>query len=256
MKSKKVKSLENNINLDVLINILPYLHIFDRINLKQSSTYYLEFFKKNPLYKPIHLIYIMDVTASMIMYIESFYKKVSKLNTYLDKLNTTYSIIEFMDHENNVFSDSDNEYDSTNFITRVHPNLKSSKICNKILNKLNIDNGGDIPEAIADAFYEVNNLKCNKNYTNIVIFCSDAFPHGENYDEDSFPNGCPCGLDYKNELSKFEENNIKFIYYSLNLNNTLYIEYINKFKLNIKNLVNYIELSEYNEIKKYILNYI
>lgn len=252
MNNKKLKSLENNIHIDLLRNILPYLHINDRINLKNTSNYYKSFFKKNQLHKKVHIIYVIDVTASMVTFFDKILSTIQPLNIYFNNLDATYSIIEFADHESNLYTDS--ESDSDQFTVRVNSHMKDVIKCNNILSDLNLDNGGDIPEAIADAFHEVNKLNCSSKDTNIVIFFSDAFPHGENYNEDSFPNGCPCGINYEKELEVFNKNNIKFIYFTLNLRKNSYTQYIDIFKSKISKLVNYIELSNYINIKNYILN--
>ena len=55
--------------------------------------------------------------------------------------------------------------------------------------------GGDGPEAVADALYEVTKLSWRSDATKICILISDAPPHGLDISADQFPNGCPKGHD-------------------------------------------------------------
>jgi hypothetical protein len=57
------------------------------------------------------------------------------------------------------------------------------------------DGGGDTPEAVVDALHDVLKLSWRAEGTKICILISDAPPHGLDSSGDSFPNGCPCGLD-------------------------------------------------------------
>jgi hypothetical protein len=55
--------------------------------------------------------------------------------------------------------------------------------------------GGDMPEAVADALNDALKLSWRPEATKICILISDAPPHGLNSSGDTFPNGCPAGLD-------------------------------------------------------------
>jgi hypothetical protein len=255
MKIKKLKSLENKINIDLLRCIVPYLYVTDRINLKKTSIYYKNFFDINKLYNNINLTYVIDTTASIIYHYDIIMENISKINIFLNNLKTTFSIIEFSDHENGLLNDNENDYNNE-YPVKIHNNINNGFECNHIISNINLDNGGDIPEAIADAFYAVNTLKFSNDDINIVIFICDSFPHGENYPDDFFPHGCPCGKNYINEYNKFIQKNIKFINFPLNNYENDYEKYINIFKSKLQKYKNYIELNEYINIKKYILNLI
>jgi len=52
--------------------------------------------------------------------------------------------------------------------------------------------GGDGPEAVADALYEVHELSWRSNATKICVLVSDAPPHGLDCSGDAFPSGQSC----------------------------------------------------------------
>ena len=68
--------------------------------------------------------------------------------------------------------------------------------------------GGDTPEAVADALHDVLTLSWRSEATKICILISDAPPHGLNLCDDSFPNGCPRGLDPIKTVREMAEKNI------------------------------------------------
>jgi len=49
--------------------------------------------------------------------------------------------------------------------------------------------GGDTPEAVADALFEVQRLSWRSNATKICVLVSDAPPHGLGCSGDAFPAG-------------------------------------------------------------------
>tara|TARA_B100001248_G_C27397290_1_gene466520 strand:+ start:5153 stop:5917 length:765 start_codon:yes stop_codon:yes gene_type:complete len=253
--SKKLKCTTNNFHIqyDIISIIIPYLHYLDRLNLKITSNYYNSYYKKYKFYKKVNLIYVIDTTASMIDPIENIIDDIFNINKYFYNVNINYNLIEFNDHiiTNNIIDNP----------TIVHKNIKNVKIFNKILKKIDIDNGGDLPEAIADALYEVNKLNLDNKNTNIIIFISDAYPHGIDKTNDRYPNGCPCSINYKNELKKINKNNIKFIFYDLKKDDdidsdSVVEKYYNQFKKEALKLSNGILLSGFDNIKKFILSHI
>ena len=189
----------------------------------------------------------------MIDPIENIIDDIFNINKYFYNVNINYNLIEFNDHiiTNNIIDNP----------TIVHKNIKNVKIFNKISKKMDIDNGGDLPEAIADALHEVNKLNLDNKNTNIIIFISDAYPHGIDKTNDRYPNGCPCNINYKNELKKIKENNIKFIFYDLKKDDgidsdNVVEKYYNQFKKEALKLSNGILLSGFDNIKKFILSHI
>ena len=242
-KSKLQKS--NFILSDLIPHVNLFLHVKDRISLKRSCIYYFEYFIKTNLHKKINLVYIVDTTASMIEHIQSLLENISNLNNFLQNLNTSFSIIEFWDH-----IIINNHIDNP---TNVSTNLTNIE-CNEMFEQMEIDRGGDIPEAVVDALHELNNLEVNKDDANFILYISDSYPHGYMYESDSYPNGCPCKLTCKNELIKLNNKKYKFIYYDLDLSEL--DEYQEAIKLFQKDIFKYVDncvIMKFQKIKQYIL---
>jgi hypothetical protein len=73
---------------------------------------------------------------------------------------------------------------------------KSIDTAKQNVSKLQAGGGGDTPEAVEDAMKAALELEYRENATKIVIMVSDAPPHGlGKVNEDSYPEGCPLGID-------------------------------------------------------------
>jgi hypothetical protein len=68
--------------------------------------------------------------------------------------------------------------------------------------------GGDVPEAVADALDAVLKLSWRVKSTKICVLISDAPPHGLDQEGDTFPNGCPAGLDPARIVREMAEEHI------------------------------------------------
>lgn len=68
--------------------------------------------------------------------------------------------------------------------------------------------GGDLPEAVADALHDALKLSWRENSTKICILISDAPPHGLSPNGDSFPQGCPAGIDPIDVAKKMAQKGI------------------------------------------------
>ena len=184
----------------------------------------------------------------MITYTDDFIEPMCKLNTLFDNLSTMYSLIEFYDH-------ADHTPPLTS-PTNVYNNITSSNKINTLITNIDMDHGGDIPEAVADAFHEVNKLIL-KTHINVIIYISDAYPHGYHTVNDTYPQGCPCNLNYKKQINKLNQKNIKFILYDINfdnfINDTYYLKYILRFRKKLLKLTSGILTADYKNIKNYIL---
>ncbi len=94
------------------------------------------------------------------------------------------------------------------FVTRVHNFTDTVEEMKQWLEQCQAQGGGDTPEAVADALREVLTLSWRSEATKICILISDAPPHGLISAGDSFPNGCPVGLDTIKIVRQMAENNI------------------------------------------------
>lgn len=263
---KKVKFILNNDNIqknniiyNLPIEIIKYIGSFmfitDRIKYASICKYYYSLIV--PYIKDIHLIYVVDTTASMALYFDDIHLEISKLNNKLNnKINTQYSLIEFSDHLFD-YSDIDDDQLYIENPTKLSLYNKNVNYFNKKLGKIQFDQGEDLPEAITDGLYEVNKIKTNNKTENIIILITDAYPHGYHKQGDSFKNGCPCENDWKQITNELNNKLFKLIYYDLNLK--LYTPHSNNaisclFRCDICDLIKSTVIKSYDNMYKFILN--
>lgn len=134
----------------------------------------------------LDLAFAMDCTGSMGDYIASAKQNIENITQRISSSGTSsirFGLVEYRDHP---------PQDSS-FVTQKHdftPNISTMK---SWLTACSARGGGDIPEAVADALYDVLNLSWRSDATKICVLISDAPPHGlRKYD--NFPL-CPAGHD-------------------------------------------------------------
>lgn len=76
------------------------------------------------------------------------------------------------------------------------------------LEQCSAQGGGDGPEAVADGLHATLDLSWRVDSTKICILISDAPPHGLDPNDDTFPNGCPLGLDPLKIVREMAEKHI------------------------------------------------
>ncbi|XP_048735686.2 uncharacterized protein LOC125651138 [Ostrea edulis] len=130
----------------------------------------------------------MDCTGSMSSYINTARDNIRNIVEGIvaaEKSDVRLALVEYRDHP---------PQEST-FVTRVHDFTPSVGTMKKWLDACSAIGGGDTPEAVADALHDVLKLTWRENATKICVLISDAPPHGLDPNGDTFPNGCPAGLD-------------------------------------------------------------
>ncbi|KAL3858621.1 hypothetical protein ACJMK2_008892 [Sinanodonta woodiana] len=138
--------------------------------------------------KVLDLAFAMDCTGSMGSYIETARQNIRTIVEEIvasEKSDIKLALVEYRDHP---------PQDSS-FVTRVHDFTPSPKTMKSWLDACSAAGGGDTPEAVADALYDLTKLSWRPEATKICVFISDAPPHGLGCDSDGFPSGCPLGLD-------------------------------------------------------------
>lgn len=148
--------------------------------------------------KLLDLAFAMDCTGSMGSYIHEAQRNIRLIVEEIvskEKADVRLALVEYRDHP---------PQDRT-FVTRVNDFSPSVKKMKGWLDQCKAQGGGDAPEAVADALHQVLKLSWRPDAVKICVFISDAPPHGLNSCGDSFPNGCPDGLDpmeITNELAQ------------------------------------------------------
>lgn len=134
----------------------------------------------------LDLAFAMDCTSSMRSYINSAKENIEEILQRISSSGTSnirFGLVEYRDHP---------PQDSS-FVTQKHdftPHLSTMK---SWLNDCSAEGGGDIPEAVADALYDVLHLSWRSDATKVCVLISDAPPHGLTQ-SDNFPQ-CPAGHD-------------------------------------------------------------
>eukprot|EP00475_Leptophrys_vorax_P035032 TRINITY_DN5731_c0_g1_i1.p1 TRINITY_DN5731_c0_g1~~TRINITY_DN5731_c0_g1_i1.p1 ORF type:complete len:519 (-),score=150.84 TRINITY_DN5731_c0_g1_i1:50-1606(-) len=134
----------------------------------------------------LDLVFLCDCTGSMGSYIAAAQSSITDIITKIkdsDKVDVRFAVIGYEDHCDAKLL---HEYGFTANVKEAHSNVS----------KLYAGGGGDAPEAVEDALKAALELKYRDGATKIVITVSDAPPHGlGNFNGDSYPNGCPLGVD-------------------------------------------------------------
>ncbi|XP_060077552.1 uncharacterized protein LOC132557081 [Ylistrum balloti] len=136
----------------------------------------------------LDLAFAMDCTASMSSYITTARRNIQKIVEGIvssEKSDVKLALVEYRDHPPQELT----------YVTRAHDFTTSVSGMRRWLEGCNAQGGGDIPEAVADALHEVLKLTWREHSTKICVLISDAPPHGLHPTGDTFPNGCPAGLD-------------------------------------------------------------
>lgn len=136
----------------------------------------------------LDLAFAMDCTGSMGSYIASAQQNIRTIIEQIvaaEKADVKFALVAYRDHPPQ----------ESSFVTKVYPFTSSLSTMKQCLNECSASGGGDTPEAVADALHDCYKLEWREAATKIVILIADAPPHGVEKNGDSFPNGCPLGLD-------------------------------------------------------------
>lgn len=144
----------------------------------------------------LDLCFMVDNTSSMGPYIETVKQKILEIIQTIRMKEMCSSLrvglVRYRDHPP----------EDRTFVTKTFPfEENAEKIKNAVL-EMQAEGGGDGPEAVVDAIFEVNCLKWREKAAKIVIWMGDAPPHGVEPSGDSFKHGCPCKKDWKKESKK------------------------------------------------------
>ncbi|KAK7103463.1 uncharacterized protein [Littorina saxatilis] len=149
----------------------------------------------------LDLAFAMDTTGSMGSYINSARDNIRRIVEDIvakESSDVRLALVEYRDHP-----PQDRSY-----VTQKHDFTPRVGEMKKWLDQSRADGGGDAPEAVADALYDVLNLSWRKEATKICVLISDAPPHGLQPSGDGFPNGCPAGHDPMNIARQLAENSV------------------------------------------------
>ena len=136
----------------------------------------------------LDLVFAFDCTGSMGAYLhqaQSNIKDIAQQIITSEHASVRMALVAYRD----------NPPQDKTFATRVHDFTSSLDTMEKSLMQYTAMGGGDGPECVADALYEVSNLKYRQSAAKVCVFIADAPPHGLGESGDGFPNGSPNGHD-------------------------------------------------------------
>jgi Mg-chelatase subunit ChlD len=136
----------------------------------------------------LDLVFAFDCTGSMGSYL---YQAQSNIKSIAQQIITS----EHASVRMALVAYRDNPPQDKTFATSVHDFTSSLDEMETSLMRYTAQGGGDGPECVADALYEVSNLKYRPSAAKICVFIADAPPHGLGESGDGFPNGSPNGHD-------------------------------------------------------------
>ncbi len=150
----------------------------------------------------LDLCFMVDETGSMGPYIETVKQKILEIihTIRVKELCSSLRIglVGYRDHPP----------EDTSFITKIFAfNEDSDKIKEAIVS-MYADGGGDGPEAVCDALFDITRLSWREKASKIVIWMGDAPPHGVEPSGDNFPKGCPEGKNWKTEAQRAYDKGI------------------------------------------------
>ena len=106
------------------------------------------------------------------------------------------------------------------------------EVINTFISSLKASGGGDPPEAVADGLnFAANKINWREEQSlRMLIHILDAPPHGKEFGGkgDSYPNGCPCKLDYANLIQKLASMKIQYLVLKVNNSVDLMIQIFKK----------------------------
>ena len=150
----------------------------------------------------LDIAFVVDTTGSMKDDInavrDSLFEIVKQITEKTSGLTIRFGIVSYRDHPPQDRTYVTKTLDFTEDIKRVH----------KEISRLNPSEGGDTPEAVADALNDARTkMSWGADAYKVLLLVGDAPPHGRKYnrlEDDYFPDGCPKGLDPIHELEEIK----------------------------------------------------
>ena len=174
--------------------------------LKEDFRFLEEFEKKIFKDTNLDIMFIMDLTGSMSIWLSEAKKNIKKIIEEIIDNNPGSKIrISFIGYRDFLDVNEERKYDNQKFTENLDE-------FNTFLSKLDCTGGGDEPEDVVGALQQALNMDWESNAKYAVLVC-DAPCHGKNYHKisyDKFPNGDPSGVKLEDVMIKFYEKGITF----------------------------------------------
>ncbi|KAL4484497.1 hypothetical protein ABPG74_019674 [Tetrahymena malaccensis] len=142
----------------------------------------------------VDICFTIDTTSSMDWAMQQVGKTINDIvNKFEGKANIKYSVVSYRDHPPEDYS----------YVYNIDSQLTDRDNILQVLNQMNADGGGDVPEAVMDGLYHsVASIKWRDNSHRFIFHICDSPPHGQQFGYSSnnpswTKNGCPCGINEK-----------------------------------------------------------
>ena len=174
--------------------------------LKEDFTLLEEYERKIFKDTNLDLMFIMDLTGSMGVWLEEAKKSIKNIIEEITDNNPGSKIrISFIGYRDFLEINEERKYYSKEFTENIDD-------INNYISTLNCSGGGDIPEDIVGALNLAFNMKWESNAKYAILVC-DAPCHGRKYHNvsyDRFEFGDPNGTTLEDIMKKFYEKGITF----------------------------------------------
>lgn len=143
----------------------------------------------------LDIVFVVDCTSSMEPYIEEVKMKAISMIKRIEENaigpQVNFGVVVYGDHP-----------PEDDLLTRSFGPTGDHALIKRNIKDLPLSGGGDLPEAVADGLHAGIEADWREGAAKVMILVGDAPPHGyakempdsESEMEDSFPDGCPCGL--------------------------------------------------------------
>ena len=146
----------------------------------------------------VDLAFVVDTTGSMGGLITAAQRQMIRMLeelTHAADIHLHLGVVEYRDHP-----------PQDTLVYRVYDFTESMKKAQQTINGLDVNGGGDAPEAVLDGIVAAcRELSWRKSARRLLVLVGDAPPHGVGARGDGFKDGCPCGETIASVTSLAEE---------------------------------------------------
>jgi hypothetical protein len=171
------------------------------------------------------IVFIIDCTGSMEPYFEKCKNTINKLVEKWGTDTSRFAVVGFTDHYPNNGSFFPENSHVLMFPESGELSDGDSQKVGEFISQFQADGGGgNQGEALIDGLAQANKLKFRMKSQKMFVVITDDCPHGPEFNaETCYPEGCPCGISWKEQLTIMKERGILFLFVKLSyvLNKTM-----------------------------------
>ena len=163
----------------------------------------------------IDIIFLVDTTGSMNPYIKGIKRFIRKLLFDANKTISQFKIESISVLKFGLVAYRDHDQENESYVSKVLCNLTDNKKeFRESLYSLDAKGGEDECEAVLDGLDEVvNNIKWRNDSMKFLYHFCGSPPHGKDINcdaEDNYPDGCPCGKQYRDIIQQLRGKGIEY----------------------------------------------